>query len=195
MRIHQWEVWKTRPPGFEADHWFVIISGQERCDAGSGSSRLRATSRPCCDFSTPAHNRPRSSKENHWKQPQGSPIARAGLERTNEPCYGLTPAMGWFVKGKSAVNLFFSFLFCAIESYVAFWIVSSGRARARRPGLTCYPYILCGVHYIVSNPARGAHGDQSLNRAIQRPRGQHGLRYAPKVSCDLSAELVGRVLR
>jgi hypothetical protein len=32
MRIHQWEVWKTRPPGFEADHWFVIISGQERCD-------------------------------------------------------------------------------------------------------------------------------------------------------------------
>ena len=23
MKIHQWEVWKTRPPGFEADHWFV----------------------------------------------------------------------------------------------------------------------------------------------------------------------------
>jgi hypothetical protein len=32
MKIHQWEVWKTRPAGFEADHWFVIISGQERCD-------------------------------------------------------------------------------------------------------------------------------------------------------------------
>jgi hypothetical protein len=32
MKIHQWEVWKTRPTGFEADHWFVIISGQERCD-------------------------------------------------------------------------------------------------------------------------------------------------------------------
>jgi hypothetical protein len=33
MRIHQWEVWKTRPPGFHADHWFVIISGQERCES------------------------------------------------------------------------------------------------------------------------------------------------------------------
>jgi len=32
MKIHQWEVWKSRPPGFERDHWFVIISGQERCD-------------------------------------------------------------------------------------------------------------------------------------------------------------------
>ena len=42
----------------------------------------------------------------------------------------LTPAMGWSVKGNSAINLFFSFLFCAIESCVALWIVSSGRARA-----------------------------------------------------------------
>ena len=33
MNLHQWEVWKTRPPGFERDHWFVVISGQERCDA------------------------------------------------------------------------------------------------------------------------------------------------------------------
>jgi hypothetical protein len=32
MRVHQWEVWKARPPGFETDHWFVVISGQERCD-------------------------------------------------------------------------------------------------------------------------------------------------------------------
>lgn len=32
MRIRQWEVWKARPPGFEKDHWFVIASGQERCD-------------------------------------------------------------------------------------------------------------------------------------------------------------------
>ncbi|PWU21105.1 MAG: hypothetical protein C5B50_02520 [Verrucomicrobia bacterium] len=32
MKIHQWEVWKGRPPGFEKDHWFVILSGQERCD-------------------------------------------------------------------------------------------------------------------------------------------------------------------
>jgi hypothetical protein len=32
MRIHHWEVWKSRPPGFNSDHWFVIVSGQERCD-------------------------------------------------------------------------------------------------------------------------------------------------------------------
>jgi hypothetical protein len=33
MKIQQWEVWKTRPEGFQTDHWFVIVSGQERCDA------------------------------------------------------------------------------------------------------------------------------------------------------------------
>ena len=32
MRVRQWEVWKCRPPGFESDHWFVVISAQERCD-------------------------------------------------------------------------------------------------------------------------------------------------------------------
>lgn len=32
MKIHQWEVWKAKPPGFERDHWFVIVSGQELCD-------------------------------------------------------------------------------------------------------------------------------------------------------------------
>ena len=32
MKIHQWEVWKTQPAGFAAAHWFVIKSGQERCD-------------------------------------------------------------------------------------------------------------------------------------------------------------------
>ncbi len=32
MKIRQWEVWKAKPEGFERDHWFVIISGQERCD-------------------------------------------------------------------------------------------------------------------------------------------------------------------
>src|SRR5438105_4632188 len=32
MKLRQWEVWKTRPPGFQTDHWFVLISGQERCD-------------------------------------------------------------------------------------------------------------------------------------------------------------------
>jgi hypothetical protein len=94
------------------------------------------------------------------------------------------PAMGWFVKGEFDFSFVFSF--CGLsegEGCVAFWLVSSGRAPASKPGLTCYPYILCGVHYIVSNPARGAHRDQSLRRAIQRPRGRYGLRYAPKVSC------------
>lgn len=32
MKIRQWEIWKARPPGFQTDHWFVIVSGQERCD-------------------------------------------------------------------------------------------------------------------------------------------------------------------
>jgi len=32
MKIRQWEIWKARPAGFEADHWFVVLSGQERCD-------------------------------------------------------------------------------------------------------------------------------------------------------------------
>ncbi|PYJ83065.1 MAG: hypothetical protein DME22_16670 [Verrucomicrobia bacterium] len=32
MKIRQWEVWKSRPPGFEKDHWFVLLSGQELCD-------------------------------------------------------------------------------------------------------------------------------------------------------------------
>lgn len=33
MKFHQFEVWKARPPGFEKDHWFVLISGQERLDS------------------------------------------------------------------------------------------------------------------------------------------------------------------
>ena len=32
MKVRQFEVWKCRPPDFERDHWFVIISNQERCD-------------------------------------------------------------------------------------------------------------------------------------------------------------------
>ncbi len=32
MKPRQWEIWKSRPAGFERDHWFVICSGQERCD-------------------------------------------------------------------------------------------------------------------------------------------------------------------
>jgi hypothetical protein len=33
MKFRQWEVWKSRPEGFGADHWFVLISGQERLDS------------------------------------------------------------------------------------------------------------------------------------------------------------------
>jgi hypothetical protein len=28
--IHQWEIWKAKVPGFQTDHWFVLVSGQER---------------------------------------------------------------------------------------------------------------------------------------------------------------------
>ncbi|HEY6228017.1 MAG TPA: hypothetical protein VI282_12910 [Verrucomicrobiae bacterium] len=35
MKVRQWEVWKTRPEGFQTDHWFVVISGQERCEAAN----------------------------------------------------------------------------------------------------------------------------------------------------------------
>ena len=30
MRVRQWEIWKARPEGFAQDHWFVILSGEER---------------------------------------------------------------------------------------------------------------------------------------------------------------------
>jgi hypothetical protein len=30
MNVRQWEIWKARPAGFQADHWFVIISNTER---------------------------------------------------------------------------------------------------------------------------------------------------------------------
>ena len=33
MKVHQFEVWKARPPGFESDHWFVIVSPQERLNS------------------------------------------------------------------------------------------------------------------------------------------------------------------
>jgi len=32
MKIRQFEVFKCRPAGFQADHWFVVLSAQERCD-------------------------------------------------------------------------------------------------------------------------------------------------------------------
>ena len=30
MKIRQWEIWKAKPEGFETEHWFVVISPQER---------------------------------------------------------------------------------------------------------------------------------------------------------------------
>ena len=33
MNLHQWEVWKAKPDGFEKDHWFVLLSGQERLNS------------------------------------------------------------------------------------------------------------------------------------------------------------------
>jgi hypothetical protein len=33
MKPRQWEIWKCKPEGFERDHWFIILSPQERCDA------------------------------------------------------------------------------------------------------------------------------------------------------------------
>jgi hypothetical protein len=32
MNPRPWEIWKAKPPGFEREHWFVIISGPERCE-------------------------------------------------------------------------------------------------------------------------------------------------------------------
>ena len=32
MKLRQFEVWKARPEGFQREHWFVLISNQERCD-------------------------------------------------------------------------------------------------------------------------------------------------------------------
>jgi hypothetical protein len=31
--MRQWEIWKARPAGFERDHWFVLLSPQERLDS------------------------------------------------------------------------------------------------------------------------------------------------------------------
>ena len=30
MIVREWEVWKARPEGMATDHWFVILSGEER---------------------------------------------------------------------------------------------------------------------------------------------------------------------
>ena len=42
--MRQWEIWKARPPGFETDHWFVIVSGQERC---ASTRRLQINGLAC----------------------------------------------------------------------------------------------------------------------------------------------------
>lgn len=42
--MRQWEIWKARPPGFQTDHWFVLMSGQERLD----SSRHRQVNGLAC---------------------------------------------------------------------------------------------------------------------------------------------------
>jgi len=44
MNVRQWQIWKCRPPGFEREHWFVILSGQERLDH---PQRLQVNSLAC----------------------------------------------------------------------------------------------------------------------------------------------------
>jgi hypothetical protein len=44
MKIRQWELWKAKPEGFERDHWFVVISAQERCD---DAARLQINGLAC----------------------------------------------------------------------------------------------------------------------------------------------------
>jgi mRNA-degrading endonuclease toxin of MazEF toxin-antitoxin module len=33
MRIRQWDIWKSKPAGFERAHWFAILSAEERLDS------------------------------------------------------------------------------------------------------------------------------------------------------------------
>jgi mRNA-degrading endonuclease toxin of MazEF toxin-antitoxin module len=33
MIIRQWEIWKSKPAGFKREHWFVIITPQERLNS------------------------------------------------------------------------------------------------------------------------------------------------------------------
>jgi mRNA-degrading endonuclease toxin of MazEF toxin-antitoxin module len=37
MKIRQWEIWKSKPAGFEKEHWFVILSSLERLDSNSST--------------------------------------------------------------------------------------------------------------------------------------------------------------
>jgi mRNA-degrading endonuclease toxin of MazEF toxin-antitoxin module len=33
MKIRQWEIWKAKPAEFAKEHWFVVLSSQERIDS------------------------------------------------------------------------------------------------------------------------------------------------------------------
>ncbi len=44
MNIRQFEIWKAKPQGFEQAHYFVIISGNERC----ANDRLTALNGLAC---------------------------------------------------------------------------------------------------------------------------------------------------
>lgn len=44
MKLHQWEIWKAKPAGFETPHWFVLVSNQERLDC----PRVLAVNGLCC---------------------------------------------------------------------------------------------------------------------------------------------------
>ncbi len=33
MKLRQWEIWKAKVEGIAVDHWFILISGQERLDS------------------------------------------------------------------------------------------------------------------------------------------------------------------
>lgn len=33
MKLRQWEILKAKPPGWQSDHWFVVVSCQELLDA------------------------------------------------------------------------------------------------------------------------------------------------------------------
>ena len=35
--IRQWEIWKARPIGMGKDHWFVILSGEDRLRSSNHS--------------------------------------------------------------------------------------------------------------------------------------------------------------
>jgi hypothetical protein len=72
--------------------------------------------------------------------------------------------MGWSVKRKVfsfSVLCFHLLVVVRLNVKVAFWKRLSGDTPDFCPGLTCYPYIPTGVHYIVSNS-----GQRSSRRPI-----------------------------